>query len=221
MNKLFLITFVLCGQLLGGCRGGSATEPPIVPIRNMFTQPRYNAQSASNFYQDGRSMRTPVKGTVAREMPGSIEAATGRTADDGAWMLELPPTAFGRTPEDKRKFLDRGRERYNIYCAPCHAQTGAGDGMITRRAVQTGANWLARNLHEDAVKTMPDGQLFATISNGVSTMPAYKHSISVEDRWAIVAYVRALQADPGAQKAGARIAAARGGVQKKEPAHGQ
>jgi mono/diheme cytochrome c family protein len=97
--------------------------------------------------------------------------------------------------------MERGRERYGIYCAPCHGLTGAGDGMITKRAdelVATGRGkgmaWVpSTNVNQDHLRAQPVGQLFESISKGVRTMPAYGSQISVEDRWAIVLYLRALQ----------------------------
>jgi mono/diheme cytochrome c family protein len=96
--------------------------------------------------------------------------------------------------------LARGQERFNIYCAPCHGESGYGDGMIARRADQLAlvpdavAGWVVpQNLHEERIRTRPDGHLFNTITHGIRNMPAYDKQISVVDRWAIVAYVRALQ----------------------------
>jgi mono/diheme cytochrome c family protein len=90
--------------------------------------------------------------------------------------------------------LTRGHERYDIYCAPCHGLAGDGAGLVSTRARQIGASALiAPTLHDARIREMPDGQLFGTISNGIRNMPAYAHSIPIDDRWAIVTYVRALQ----------------------------
>ena len=101
------------------------------------------------------------------------------------------PQRFG----GMEKALNRGRERFGIYCAPCHDNTGRGKGMVAQRAatIPGAAAMNPTNLHKDTVRHMPDGQLFATISNGVRNMPAYGAQIPTEDRWAIVAYVRALE----------------------------
>jgi mono/diheme cytochrome c family protein len=99
-----------------------------------------------------------------------------------------------------RAFVERGQERFNIYCAPCHGKGGFGDGVVHHRAqrlLETGINgttWVApKNLHEDAVASQKKGQLFNSITNGIRTMAAYGSQISVDDRWAIVAYIEALQ----------------------------
>ena len=90
--------------------------------------------------------------------------------------------------------LSRGKNRYDIYCAPCHSVSGDGKGMVSRRAAALGASGLvAPTFHDDRLRHIPDGQLFATITNGVRNMPAYAHNLPVDDRWAIVEYVRALQ----------------------------
>ena len=90
--------------------------------------------------------------------------------------------------------LTRGQGRYNIYCAPCHSMTGNGMGMVSRRANALGATGLvAPSFHDDRLRHIPDGQLYATIRNGLRNMPSYASNIPVDDRWAIVGYVRALQ----------------------------
>ncbi len=178
---------------LFGCRGQQSSEPPIVPIRNMYTQPRYNAQSTSEFFQDGRSMRPIVEGTVAREMDPDITVATGRTPDNTAWLLGVPDGVKRRFGQPQA-MLQRGQERYNIYCAPCHSEVGDGNGMIAQRATHLGfAAIQPPTFHEDRIRHLPDGQIYATITNGLRNMPAYKQSIQQDDRWAIVSYVRALQ----------------------------
>lgn len=183
--------------VLGGCRGQQTPNEPIVPIRNMYDQPRYDAQQASTFFADGRTMRPPVPGTIAREMEPDITVATGRTEDDSAWLLTVPEGVVTRLG-GMEATLERGHARFNVYCAPCHAESGNGKGMISRRAEQlqgigqSGA-FIASDLHDERLRHIPDGQLYATITNGIRTMPAYRQSVPLDDRWAIVAYVRALQ----------------------------
>lgn len=184
-------------SVLGGCRGQQTPDAPIVPIRNMYDQPRYDAQQASKFFADGRTMRPPVPGTIAREMDADITVATGRTEDDAGWLPSIPESVVTRLGgmEDT---LARGHERFDIYCATCHGTVGNGRGMISLRAEalqgigQSGA-FVASDLHDERLRHIPDGQLYATITNGIRTMPAYRQSIPLDDRWAIVAYVRALQ----------------------------
>ncbi|MEM1416999.1 MAG: cytochrome c [Myxococcota bacterium] len=188
----FLLSTLATGSL-AGCQGMKHDEPPIVPIRNMYNQPRYDAQDEQDFWADGRAMRMPVEGSVSREMEPNLPFATGRTEDDSRWVLEVPAPVVARNggAED---FLDRGEQRFNIYCAPCHAIAGNGNGMVSYRAVELGYGTLnAPSLHDDRIRSMPDGQLYATITNGVRAMPAYAQSVPQDDRWAIVSYVRALQ----------------------------
>lgn len=180
-----------------GCTGTPSAEPPIVPIRNMYQQPRLQPQAHSEFFQDGRTMRQPVDGTIAREMEREISIQTGRTDDNSEWLLEVPAPVVERAG-GLAALAQRGHERFDIYCAPCHAQSGDGNGMIARRATDLqlygrSNPFAPTNLHSETVRHMPDGQLYATITNGVRTMPAYRQSVPLDDRWAIVAYVRALE----------------------------
>ncbi len=192
--RALLITpvFVMLAAGCLGCIGGESSDPPVVGILNMYNQPRYDTQERQPFFADQRSMRPGVEGTVSREMERSLTWATGRAADEG-YLLEVPPkliAAHGGTGA----FLERGRDRYNIYCATCHSISGDGKGMVSRRAAALGASGLiAPSFHDDRLRHIPDGQLFASISNGVRNMPSYAHNIPVDDRWAIVHYVRALQ----------------------------
>ena len=190
--RALLLTLALT-TLVTGCTGTETGEPPIVGIRNMYNQPRYDTQERQPFFADQRSMRPQVENAVSREMPKRLEHATGRTADDGAYLMEVPPELV-KANGGSEAFLARGKERYNIYCATCHSLSGNGKGIVSRRAAALGATGLvATNLHDDRLRHIPDGQLYATIANGVRNMPGYAHNIPVEDRWAIVYYVRALQ----------------------------
>jgi mono/diheme cytochrome c family protein len=188
-----LLTTVTLATLASGCVGGESTEPPVVGIRNMYNQPRYDTQERQPFFPDHRSMRPQVEGTVSREMEKSLPWATGRAVNEDAWLLEVPAKLVERNG-GSGAFLRRGQDRYNIYCAVCHSIVGDGRGMVSRRAESLGATGLiARSLHEDRIRHMPDGQIFATITNGVRNMPSYAYNLPVDDRWAIVEYVRALQ----------------------------
>lgn len=191
LTHLLSALVMLC--VLAGCRGQVSEEPPIVPIRNMYNQPRYDSQSHSDYFSDGRTMRPPIEGTIAREMEIDQELVTGRLADDSGWVLEVP-TAILREFGSRIEAAERGQERYDIACAPCHGISGAGDGLVSQRASSIGAAALSPpTFHSDRVRHMPDGQLYATITNGIRKMPSYRHNVSLEDRWAIVAYMRALQ----------------------------
>ncbi len=179
---------------------------------DMDYQPKAKPQTVSTLFADGRADRLPVAGTVARGQLRDDErlyrgidpdaeppqpepgAAAGEPAV--AWVQDfpLPVTA---------EMMKRGRQRYNVYCAPCHGLAGEGDGLVARRAaeLQQGTWVPPTSLHSEAVRPQPVGQLFNTISNGVRKMPAYGSQISVPDRWAIVLYVRALQRTQNAKPA--------------------
>lgn len=190
--RAVLITVVLA-TLGTGCIGGESGEPPVVGIRNMYNQPRYDTQERQPFFADQRSMRSQVEGTVSREMTKGYAHATGLAAQSGAYV-EKVPTMMIRQFGNAEAMMVRGQDRYNIYCAPCHSVAGDGKGMVSRRAASLGATGLvAPTFHDDRLRHIPDGQLFATISNGLRNMPSYAHNLPVDDRWAIVQYVRALQ----------------------------
>lgn len=188
-----LVTTLATLSILAGCRGQVSEDPPIVPIRNMYDQPRYDPQQESNFFQDGRTMRPPVEGAIAREMEPNEAFATGRTEDDSAWLLEVPTQIVERNGGGEA-FVARGQNRFDIYCAPCHGIAGDAEGLVALRADELGFGALKPpTFHDDRIRHMPDGQLYATITHGIRNMPAYQHNIPQDDRWAIVTYVRALQ----------------------------
>lgn len=179
--------------VVAGCRGQTSAEPPIIPLRNMFHQDRYNAQSESAFFPDQRTMRMPVEDTVPRERELNPAIGQGRLADDSSYVMEIPTQVvdgLGGMPA----MLDRGQDRFNIYCRPCHDGTGGGQGTVITRS---GWQPPPPSFHQDRIRQMPDGQLFASISHGVRIMPSYGARIPVADRWAIVGYVRALQLSQG------------------------
>ena len=168
-------------------------------IQNMDNQPKFVSQEANALFLDGRAMRPQVKGTISQnQMAGDTHLYMGIVND--AWADGYPESI-----DVTRQFIERGQERFAIYCAPCHGIGGFGDGVVHHRAqrlVETGINgttWVApKNLHEDVVASQPKGQLFNSITNGVRTMAAYGSQISVHDRWAIVAYMEALQVSQNA-----------------------
>jgi mono/diheme cytochrome c family protein len=128
-----------------------------------------------------------VEGAVARgEVLGEQALMTGREGD--GWIAEIP------VPVDEA-LLVKGRQRYDIYCSPCHGLAGFGDGMVAKRAdaLQEGTWTPPSSFHTDLIRQREAGHIFNTISNGIRNMPAYGSQIPVEDRWAVVAYVRALQ----------------------------
>jgi len=172
---------------LVGCRGQASQDSPIVGIRGMYDQPRYDMQSKSAFFADKRSMRLPVEDTVSREEIWDPEIGEGRLRDDSGYVLAIPNPVVEHMG-GAQAFIQRGQERFGIYCTPCHDATGSGHGMAVKHGMLAPPSF-----HQDRIRHMPDGQLYATISNGIRNMPAYGISIPVTDRWAIVAYVRALQ----------------------------
>lgn len=191
--RALLIALMLVLGVTGCTIGAESSDPPIVGIRNMYNQPRYDTQERRPFFADERSMRPQVEGTVSREMEKGLTWATGRTAQNDGWVMQVPARIIERNG-GARAFLARGENRFNIYCATCHGVSGDGKGMVSQRALSLGATGLvAANLHDNRLRHIPDGQLFATITNGVRNMPSYAHNIPVDDRWAIVHYVRALQ----------------------------
>jgi mono/diheme cytochrome c family protein len=148
--------------------------------QDMHDQPRHGPLSESAFFADGRSARTPVEGTVARGQLRDDELLyTGTVEGAPATVFPFPVT---------EAVMARGRERYDIYCSPCHARTGAGDGMVVLRGYRQ-----PPTLHDDRLREAPPGHFFDVMTNGFGAMPDYAAQIPAADRWAIVAYIRALQ----------------------------
>jgi mono/diheme cytochrome c family protein len=187
MRASLLLTSVLALGALAGCRGQTSKDSPIVGIRGMYDQPRYDMQSKSAFFADRRTMRSPVEGTISREEIWDEEIGQGRLRDDSGYVLAVPAPVVEHVG-GAQALIARGQERFTIYCTPCHDGTGSGHGMAVKHGMLAPPTF-----HQDRIRHMPDGQMYATISNGIRNMPAYGISIPVTDRWAIVAYVRALQ----------------------------
>ncbi len=168
-------------------RNSQSTLPRIHLIQGMDNQPRFKSQQVNPFFADTREERPPVAGTVAR---GQLSEDDGfnRGLRDGKWIEAFPIPVTGG-------LLKRGSERFQIYCAPCHGLAGSGDGIVAVRAdrLQEGTWVPPSSLHAATVLARPVGHLFNSITNGIRTMPSYESQIPVSDRWAIVAYVRALQ----------------------------
>jgi mono/diheme cytochrome c family protein len=159
---------LLAVPALAGCR------------QDMHDAPRYEPYETSEFFGDGRSVRPQVQGTVARgQLREDALFFTGRT---GATLAAAIPMTVDRT------LLVRGRERFGIYCTPCHGQAGRGDGMVVRRGFRQPTSF-----HDDRLRAQPPGHFYDVITNGFGTMPDYAAQITPRDRWAIVAYIRALQ----------------------------
>jgi len=183
MNR-FVPVAVVAVLVLGGCAGTTSTNPPIEVFPDMDRQPRYDVQAASPFFADGRASRQPVPGTVAQGQLRADESwETG--AIDGMYVGQNPLELNVET-------LERGQERFNIYCAPCHDRTGQGRGIVGQRSL-----WLATNLTDQRIRDMVDGELYHVATYGRRTMPGYRFQVPASDRWAIVAYVRALERTSG------------------------
>lgn len=164
-RSMLPLSAVLLGMLAGGC----------VIQQDMAHQPKNRPLSPSTFFEDGRSERAPVENTVARGSIANDELLLSR--DSNAFPLPLTP-----------ELMARGQERYNIFCTPCHGLQGDGNGMIVMRGMKHPPPY-----HQDRLRQVPNGYLFDVITNGFGGMLGYSAQIPPADRWAIVAYLRALQ----------------------------
>jgi mono/diheme cytochrome c family protein len=205
MIAIFLVLVVVTWipLVVSARRRVSTSESPRISIfQDMANQPKYKAQHASTVFADGRADRPQVLGTVAR----------GRLEADDHFFRGFPVGPDGKIQRNDKNeaiffdgfpqqvkvdqvLLNRGQQQYNIYCAPCHGMGGYGDGPVNQRAVEVKEpKWVqAASLHAENVRERNEGHLFNTISNGIRNMAGYASQIQVHDRWAIVAYVRALQ----------------------------
>lgn len=173
--------------VLNGCRQDMHNQPKFIPLRS------------SEFYSDRRSARYPVPGTVPQLEDKQVDQAQ---LDPGSYFLsgkhgniygnELP----GDSAENRAKILARGQERYNIYCTPCHSMVGDGNGMIVQRGYKRPPSF-----HVQRLKNAPLGWFYDVISNGFGGMPDYAAQVKPADRWAIAAYIRALQLSQSATDA--------------------
>lgn len=148
----------------------------------MHDQPKYIPLRPSEFFADGRSQRNPVEGTVPQNLPNRDQDPylyTGKINGQEGAVFPFPIT---------EKDMKRGQQRFTIYCTPCHSQLGDGNGMIPRRGYKNPPNW-----HDDKYRNLPVGHFYDVMTNGFGAMPDYSSQISVEDRWRIAAYIRALQ----------------------------
>jgi len=149
---------------------------------DMHVQPRYNPYAATNFFGDGQSARLPVAGTVPRgplQLGANELLYTGKVNGQLAQVFPFPVTAA---------VVERGRQRFNIYCSPCHGFGGDGDGMIVQRGFKRPPSY-----HDKRLIDAPVGHFFDVITNGFGVMYPYGYRVPPKDRWAIIAYIRALQ----------------------------
>jgi hypothetical protein len=162
--------------VLSGCRN------------DMHDQPRFKTYAMNSFYPDLRSARQPVEGTVARgQLHEDTYFYTGKIGANFGDYMPFPATG---------DVLSRGRERFNIYCAPCHSRVGDGNGMVVQRGYRHPPTY-----HQDRLRKSPLGYFFDTMTNGFGAMPDYATQIQPRDRWCIVAYIRALQLSQNATQA--------------------
>ena len=196
MRHLYLLTafvVVLTVSILG-FRGRTFTKPPmdVFPewlFPGMKYQPKHTQQTASAFFADGRSDRVAPEGTV----PSSFgPAGQPLRADDFLYRGKAPDGSFARgfPPEFvvDRRFLERGRDRFTIYCSPCHGNVGDGNGITKKYGMGAVPTY-----HDDRLRKMAEGEIFNTITNGKGNMLPYADKIAPADRWAVISYVRALQ----------------------------
>lgn len=183
---------VAVGLVLAGMafrdRTSMTTKTRIDLIPDMDAQPKFKTQSPNGLFADGRAMRQPVEGTVARGEAMEDRHLYYGLQESDEWVVDFP---FEITAEN----MKRGRDGYEVYCAPCHGYSGGGDGMVAKRADELAeGTWTPPpTYHSDRLIQMPVGQIFQVITYGVRNMPAYGPQIPTEDRWDIIAYVRALQ----------------------------
>ncbi|MGE4159896.1 MAG: cytochrome c [Planctomycetota bacterium] len=161
--------------------GFTRKEPPLHVIHNMDAMPRWNSQSPSTMTADGRSMRHPPAHTVASGYLKEDDAFFRGLDDKGEPIARIPMKV-------DEVLLARGRDRYEITCSPCHDRTGSGKGLVVRRGLVAPPSF-----RDERLKSAPDGELYQVITHGVRTMPAYAAHLDEADRWAVVAYIRALQ----------------------------
>ncbi|MGC4093657.1 MAG: DUF3341 domain-containing protein [Polyangiaceae bacterium] len=186
--------------LAAKARFSTSRETRIHLIQDMDAQPKYKAQRRNPFFADTRAQREQVAGTVA----------VGEAREDDAFYRgKLGPEfvrAFPTQVPLSQASIERGQQRFGIYCTPCHGFAGEGNGMVANRAERLATTGMGKgmawvpptNINQDYLRQQPVGQLFDSITNGVRNMPGYGAQISTEDRWAIVMYLRALQAKSAA-----------------------
>jgi mono/diheme cytochrome c family protein len=213
MLRYFFISFIVIvvGVIsIAGFRGEKMTHPEMIIFPDMLHQPRFDPQHTSEFFSDGSAARRPVTGTIPIGYTLEhryYQLAANNRLDDAQFTDQPDYLNTGKMgdvygdgiPEAigvNAALLERGRERFKINCAICHGPAAAGDGVIKSYGLVTVAS-----LQDERIRSMPDGQIFSTITNGKNTMGAYGPQIAVQDRWAIVAYLRALQMSQNAKLA--------------------
>lgn len=183
VSKYILLAVILLPLALAGCRGERFETQPVHPNMNMDQQERFEPQEKNEFFADNRAMRKPVEGTIARGNLKEDQAFYQGINEDSSFVEEIPVDLT-------KSFIYRGKEQYEVYCTPCHGNTGDGNGIV----MANNYGYVpAPSFHLERLQNQSDGYLYSAIANGIRNMPSYATQISVKDRWAIVAYVRALQ----------------------------
>jgi cytochrome c553 len=193
MRNVYLVTALICVLIFSifGLRGTKFTSPPIDvfpewAFPGMKRQPKFRPQSASNFFADGRADRMPVEHTVRADTPvrNDDHLYYGKDAT-GAFARGFPASLTV-----DMKFIERGRDRYTIYCQPCHGAVGDGQGITKQYGMGATPSY-----HDDRLRKIAEGEIFNTITNGSpnKNMLPYADKLEPADRWAVIAYVRALQ----------------------------
>ncbi|MES2695407.1 MAG: cytochrome c [Verrucomicrobiota bacterium] len=189
MRQVYLITVFVCVLVVSilGFRGSIFTKPPVDvfpewAFPSMEHQPKPRPQGENKFFADGRADRVPPQHTVARGMLRLDDHKfAGKSGDQFA-------KGFPASLTVDAQLLKRGHERYDTYCAVCHGQNGDGNGITKRYGMGATPSY-----HDDRLRTMPEGEIYNTITNGKATMLPYADKLTPDERWAVVAYVRALQ----------------------------
>ena len=176
MRRALLLAALI---LLGGCEK---------VMRDMYDQPRYRPMRPSPLFPDGTSARSPVPGTVPAASGVLAGTSSGRVGGDEAQRMAKLDAAQEMPLPTTLQLLQRGRERFDIYCSPCHSVVGDGDGFIARRGFPHPPSY-----HTDRLRNAPDRHFYDVITNGYGVMYPYANRLDPEQRWAIVAYIRALQ----------------------------
>ncbi len=184
--RLLLATLLISG--ICSCQGDPSEKPPIHINPNMDLQNKYLPQAEGNFFADGMSMRTPVAGTVARGTLKESSAYFFGKDETGAF---IQTTTVSATAE----VIQRGKERFNIYCSPCHGEKADGAGIMSQKGFPPPPTFIAKRSVD-----LPDGFFYDKIANGSVIMSSYGHQVRVQDRWAIVQYIRSLQKEQNASE---------------------
>ena len=185
MRYAYLTAFFLAVLAVGalGFRGSISTKPPLEVFPDMDRQSKYQPQGESEFFADGRADRPLPAGVVARGALNADSALARGMNSTGEFVRGFP-----KALSIDGAFINHGRERYEIYCTPCHGSLADGKGIVAQYG------WGGPiSLHDDRLRDMPEGEIYNTITHGKNTMFGYADKLDISDRWAVIAYVRALQ----------------------------